>query len=142
MKKSATKFEVEVNGRLFSDATVSIEDQLEVNLVTLPGLESAVLAVTAFVPGAPRGGNYVRSENLVLTPGDSVRITLSATNAASTTLATADTEVQSESSDGRELICSFCGKSNTEVTKFIAGPKAFICNECVSMCQDVIDGEA
>jgi hypothetical protein len=141
MKKSATKFEIEVNGRLFSDATVSIADQLEVNLVTLPGQDSAVLAVTAFIPEAARGGNHVRAENVVVHPGDSVKITLSTVEDAATTLGNAGDEVESYPSDDSGLICSFCGKSNKEVAKFIAGPKAFICDECVAMCQEIIDEE-
>lgn len=36
------------------------------------------------------------------------------------------------------LHCSFCGKSQHEVTKLIAGPFVFICNECVDICNDVI----
>ena len=36
------------------------------------------------------------------------------------------------------LHCSFCGKSQGEVEKLIAGPTVFICNECVGMCNDVI----
>ena len=36
------------------------------------------------------------------------------------------------------LHCSFCGKSQLEVEKLIAGPTVFICNECVAMCNDVI----
>jgi ATP-dependent Clp protease ATP-binding subunit ClpX len=36
------------------------------------------------------------------------------------------------------LHCSFCGKSQIEVEKLIAGPTGFICNECVAMCNDVI----
>lgn len=34
--------------------------------------------------------------------------------------------------------CSFCGKSQTEVKKLIAGPGVFICDECVGLCQQVI----
>lgn len=34
--------------------------------------------------------------------------------------------------------CSFCGKSQHEVTKLIAGPAVFICNECVSLCNEII----
>lgn len=36
------------------------------------------------------------------------------------------------------LYCSFCGKSQHEVRKLIAGPNAFICNECVDLCNDII----
>lgn len=38
------------------------------------------------------------------------------------------------------LHCSFCGKSQHEVQKLIAGPFVFICNECVGMCVDIVDG--
>jgi hypothetical protein len=37
--------------------------------------------------------------------------------------------------------CSFCYKSEDEVRKLIAGAKAFICNECVSVCQEIIDDD-
>lgn len=37
--------------------------------------------------------------------------------------------------------CSFCGKNNNEVQKIIAGPRVYICNECVSLCQDIINEE-
>jgi ClpX C4-type zinc finger protein/glyoxalase superfamily protein len=39
------------------------------------------------------------------------------------------------------LHCSFCGKSQHEVRKLIAGPKVFICEACVGLCDDVIDNE-
>ena len=39
------------------------------------------------------------------------------------------------------LYCSFCGKSQYEVKKLIAGPAVFICNECVELCTDVIHEE-
>jgi hypothetical protein len=39
------------------------------------------------------------------------------------------------------LYCSFCGKSQHEVRKLIAGPTVFICDECVSLCDDIIDRE-
>ncbi len=37
--------------------------------------------------------------------------------------------------------CSFCGKNQNSVKKLIAGPSVFICNECVDLCNDIIDGE-
>jgi ATP-dependent Clp protease ATP-binding subunit ClpX len=37
-----------------------------------------------------------------------------------------------------ELCCSFCGKSQNEVKKLIAGPTVFICNECISLCSDIL----
>ena len=39
------------------------------------------------------------------------------------------------------LRCSFCNKSQTEVRKLIAGPTVFICDECVRVCNDIIDDE-
>lgn len=40
----------------------------------------------------------------------------------------------------KALHCSFCGKSQQEVAKLIAGPFVFICDECVEMCNDVVAG--
>ena len=39
------------------------------------------------------------------------------------------------------LYCSFCGKSQHEVRKLIAGPNVFICNECVELCMGIIREE-
>ena len=39
------------------------------------------------------------------------------------------------------LFCSFCGKSQHEVRKLIAGPTVFICDECVELCMDIIKEE-
>jgi hypothetical protein len=38
----------------------------------------------------------------------------------------------------RTLYCSFCGKSQHDVAKLIAGPSVFICNECVGLCTDIL----
>ncbi|MDZ4140379.1 MAG: ATP-dependent Clp protease ATP-binding subunit ClpX [Methylotenera sp.] len=44
--------------------------------------------------------------------------------------------------DGDKLLyCSFCGKSQHEVKKLIAGPSVFVCNECVDLCNDIIKEE-
>ena len=141
MKTPATKFEVHVNGRRFSDATVNLEDQLEVNLVSVAGQETAILAVTAFAPGVAKGGNYIRSENLVLKPGDRVTISLSTARDVSATVGPPDPEIEKERSTELEATCAFCGKSNIEVQKLIAGAKAFICDECVILCHDIIREE-
>jgi ATP-dependent Clp protease ATP-binding subunit ClpX len=42
---------------------------------------------------------------------------------------------------GRVLYCSFCGKSENEVRKLIAGPQVFVCDECVELCNDIIREE-
>ncbi len=47
-----------------------------------------------------------------------------------------------QSGDGKNpLYCSFCGKSQHEVKKLIAGPTVFICDECVELCMDIIREE-
>jgi len=43
--------------------------------------------------------------------------------------------------DGKLLYCSFCGKSQHEVRKLIAGPSVYICDECVDLCNDIIREE-
>ena len=49
----------------------------------------------------------------------------------------------SDSGDSKNtLFCSFCGKSQHEVKKLIAGPTVFICDECVELCMDIIREEA
>ncbi len=49
---------------------------------------------------------------------------------------------QTKGGDGdRLLYCSFCGKSQHEVRKLIAGPSVFICDECVELCNDIIREE-
>lgn len=47
---------------------------------------------------------------------------------------------KSASSD-KALYCSFCGKSQHEVKKLIAGPSVFICDECIDLCNDIIRDE-
>ncbi len=45
------------------------------------------------------------------------------------------------SSDDKLLYCSFCGKSQHEVKKLIAGPSVYVCDECVELCNDIIRDE-
>ena len=42
------------------------------------------------------------------------------------------------SNENKDLHCSFCGRSQNEVKRLIAGPGVFICNECVEICSDLI----
>lgn len=46
------------------------------------------------------------------------------------------------SEGGDSATCSFCGKKQEEVRKLIAGPMVYICDECVELCGDMVDGEA
>jgi hypothetical protein len=48
---------------------------------------------------------------------------------------------KSEVEATKEYHCSFCGKEKGEVEKLIAGPDTYICNECISICVDILQGE-
>ena len=52
-----------------------------------------------------------------------------------------DRQGRSASDGNKILYCSFCGKSQHEVRKLIAGPSVFICDECVELCNDIIREE-
>ena len=44
--------------------------------------------------------------------------------------------------DGGDLLkCSFCGKSQKQVKKLIAGPGVYICDECIDLCNEIIEEE-
>ena len=51
------------------------------------------------------------------------------------------TDQKDDDDNGKLLYCSFCGKSQHEVRKLIAGPSVFICDECVDLCNDIIREE-
>lgn len=52
-----------------------------------------------------------------------------------------DENTTKDQDSGKLLYCSFCGKSQHEVRKLIAGPSVFICDECVELCNDIIREE-
>lgn len=49
--------------------------------------------------------------------------------------------MMSRHDDKKQLKCSFCGKSQDQVRRLIAGPAAYICDECIELCQEIIDEE-
>ncbi len=49
-----------------------------------------------------------------------------------------DEKITSANSSDKKISCSFCGKSQEEVKKLIAGPNVYICNECVVLCKDIL----
>ncbi|TAN51126.1 MAG: AAA family ATPase, partial [Methylococcaceae bacterium] len=50
-------------------------------------------------------------------------------------------EKMGKGASGKLLYCSFCGKSQHEVRKLIAGPAVYVCDECVELCNDIIREE-
>ena len=45
------------------------------------------------------------------------------------------------SDTGEQLLCSFCGKTQRQVRKLIAGPGVYICDECIDLCTEIIEEE-
>ncbi len=41
----------------------------------------------------------------------------------------------------KQIACSFCGKTQDQVKKIVAGPGVYICNECIDLCKQIIDDE-
>ncbi len=50
----------------------------------------------------------------------------------------AEDKITSAGNSDKKISCSFCGKSQEEVKKLIAGPNVYICNECVVLCKDIL----
>ena len=46
--------------------------------------------------------------------------------------------MQKKDNSSDDLLCSFCGKSQDEVKKLIAGPSVYICDECIQLCNEII----
>src|SRR5262245_23885609 len=64
---------------------------------------------------------------------------IEATEPAPSDERTPSVSVESDPVAPQTLFCSFCGKSQHEVRKLIAGPTAFICDECVDICTEVVE---
>jgi hypothetical protein len=47
--------------------------------------------------------------------------------------------VQNPAQQDRPIYCSFCGMNEHEVSKLVAGPAVFICDECIDLCTDIVD---
>ncbi|MDD2504162.1 MAG: ClpX C4-type zinc finger protein, partial [Clostridia bacterium] len=43
--------------------------------------------------------------------------------------------------DKKQLKCSFCGKTQDQVRRLVAGPGVYICDECIELCQEIIEEE-
>ena len=50
--------------------------------------------------------------------------------------------MQGKDESNDDLLCSFCGKSQDEVKKLIAGPSVYICDECIQLCTEIIVEES
>ena len=46
--------------------------------------------------------------------------------------------MSNNTNDREEVVCSFCGKSQDQVFRLLAGPGVYICNECIDLCSDIL----
>lgn len=53
-----------------------------------------------------------------------------------------DELVMMDNREGPFLHCSFCGKDQSSIEYLIAGPEAYICDECVGLCVEIINGKS
>jgi hypothetical protein len=64
---------------------------------------------------------------------------IEATEPAASNEDTTSAGTQNEPAPAKTLYCSFCGKSQHDVRKLIAGPEVFICDECIDLCTDLVE---
>ena len=134
-------FEILVNGKRKYTAGVADAEQLEARVETIGGSEEVVLSVTAF-PASQRSYPYFANWGTIsCAVGDEISVRLVDTN---------DPDIPKFSNygvgtpvdvKGEALLCSFCGKEKGEVKTLVAGPKAYICDECVALCSDIVADE-
>lgn len=142
MKPAATEFRVRVNGEAVAQAIVDFSDQLEISVVNSSGENGAVLALTVSSPSDLKSVENIQIDNKILSPGDTVTISLEEVPLATAThliSGSSHTVLVPQTRD--DVVCSFCGKSKDDVAKMIAGPMAFICNECIVTCQEIVADE-
>ena len=115
-------------------------------------------------PQAPNGGDHVQAHRADDREGDEghgpgllhdcqqrPKSTASSTRSSNIARSSASANGRSDgttraemarATDGNEqLLCSFCGKSQRQVKKLIAGPGVYICDECIDLCNEIIDEE-
>ena len=135
------RFEILLNGKTLCEAGVSEEDQLEAALVKLLESDQPILNVTVFEPSNKNAENFLTWKTEVLNVGDEVTIKLSSGEKESKSYVNASEKESSESEVESTMFCSFCSKGNFEVQKFIAGNNAYICDECIELCHDIVEDE-
>jgi hypothetical protein len=128
---------VKVNDELLYEANITEEDQFEIAFAKLLGDSAAVLNVTGFVPSSLEDKKYFNWESQRIYSNDEITIHLQQKQGNHETSFVSHEEEEDEEAES-SMVCSFCGKGDLEVKKMIAGENAFICNECVDLCQDII----
>ena len=129
-------YEISVNGKLLSKASVSECDQLEAALAKLVGEREPILNFTVFSPSARYPNKHISWQTDQIDVGDELLIRIveddGSSDATIKTIEDLNAEVVSK------CFCSFCGKGDREVPSMIAGKDGvFICNECVELCVDI-----
>ncbi len=134
------QYEIKSNGEVVCTAKVDEHDQLEVAIAKLVGYESPVINITAFLSSSPESSDPVVWETQKIEVGDEITIT-SKEIISETSSVNGDHYDEEDENYGSDMFCSFCGKGNHEINKMIAGEQAFICDECVELCSDIVESE-
>ena len=134
-------YEISVNGEKLCEIGVNEEDQLEVALAKLVGDDGGVLNITALLPCSPQRKKSLEWETYYLQVGDEITVKTREATARQATYLDDYREPDEEDESESTIFCSFCGKGNLEVEKIVAGNDAFICEECIQLCTDILDSE-
>ena len=134
-------FEISINGEWKYTAGIDDAEQLEARLETLGSSDEVVFSVTAFPPSERSYPHFANWGTAPCSVGDEVRIRLVDVDKPDLPRHSNYGEGKPVDVNGETPLCSFCGKEKEEVKKLIAGPKVFICNECVELCVDIVADE-
>jgi hypothetical protein len=122
---------VEVNGVENIVAGVASAEMVSANVTVYPALAESWVKVSGEMIKegiAPIDASWLSKK---LNVGDTVVVRLTdAVNPTPPTLTKSDPSA--EATEGVTMVCSFCGKPHLEIQRMWAGPKALICNECIS----------
>jgi hypothetical protein len=156
---------VTVNGKVVCVAAVPASSQLQSTVVLGGSFAKPELSVNGYIEKETPITEHLEWGKQHLKAGDTISIELVETErpdkpvASSTFDGSASVEEMNKrieediaklrlrvELEGKEAVmappkgtfCSFCGKEKGEVTKMVAGPAVFICNECISICNDIL----
>ncbi len=135
------QYEIKKNGEIICTAAVDEFDQLEVALAKLIGDDISILNVTAFIPSCAESNDYISWETRKVEIGDEITISTKEIPTESAPFIDGEHDEEEDENPESEIYCSFCGKGNLEIDQMVSGDEAFICNECIELCSDIVKSE-